>query len=90
MKLVRESKIRFTTWNIGTLKDRIHSDHIRERVEVTSITKKMVENHLRWFEHVQRRELNELVRIVDQMVWSPYKRGRGRPKRTLHLFNEIF
>ena len=36
--------------------------------------------------HVKRRELDESVRIVDQMVWSPYKRGRWRPKRTL---NEI-
>ena len=69
-----------------TLKDRICNDHIRERVGVTSITHKMVESRLSWFEHVQRRELDEPVRIVDQIVWSPYKRRRGRPKRTL---NEI-
>ena len=35
---------------------------------------------------VERRELDEPVTIVDQMVWSPYKRRRGRPKRT---FNEV-
>ena len=44
----------------------------------------MVENRLRWFGHVQRRELDEPVRIVDQMVWDPYIRKRGRPKRTLN------
>ena len=44
----------------------------------------MVESRLRCFGHVQRRELDEPVRIVDQMVWNPYKRRRGRPKRTLN------
>ena len=67
-----------------TLKDRIRNDHIRERVGVAPISEKMREYRLRWYGHVQRRELDEPVRIVDQMVWSPYKRGRGRPKRTLH------
>ena len=62
---------------------RIHNDHIRERVGVASITDKMVESRLRWFEHIQRRESDEPVTIIDQMVWSPYKRGRGRSKRTL-------
>ena len=38
-----------------TLKDRIRNDHIRERVGVALISKKMVENRLRWFGHVQRR-----------------------------------
>ena len=67
-----------------TIKDRIRNDHIRERVGVASISEKIVENRLRWFGHVQRRELDEPVRIVDQMVWNPYKRKRGRPKRTLN------
>ena len=31
-----------------------------------------------------QRELDESVRIVDQMVWNPYKRKRGRLKRTLN------
>ena len=49
----------------------------------------MVESHLRWFGHVQRRELDEPVRIVDQMVWDPYIRNRGRPKRTLDKVIQI-
>ena len=81
------TQMRMLRWMYGhTIKDRIHNDHIRERVGVASIAEKMVENCLRWFGHVQRRELDEPVRIVDQMIWSPYKRGRGRPKKTL---NEI-
>ena len=51
-----------------TLKDRIRNDHIHERVGVAPISEKMGEYRLRWYVHVQRRELDEPVRIVDQMV----------------------
>ena len=79
------TEMRMLIWMCShTTKDRIYNDHIRERVGVASITEKMVENRLRWFEHVQRRELEEPVRIVDKIIWSPYKRERGRSKRTLH------
>ena len=66
-----------------TLKDRIRNDHIRERVGVAPISEKMREYRLRWYEHLQRRELDEPVRIVEQMEREPYIRNRGRPKRTL-------
>ena len=47
------------------LKDRISNDHISERVGVTSISEKMRDYRLRWwYEHVQRRELDVIVRIV--------------------------
>ena len=67
-----------------TIKDRIRNDYIRERVGVAPISEKMVENRLRRYEHVQRRELDEPVRRVDQIVEDPYIRKRGRPKRTLN------
>ena len=51
-----------------TLKDRIRNDHIRERVEVALISEKMRDYRLRWYEHVQRRELDEPVRIVEEMI----------------------
>ena len=71
-------------WMSGyTLKDRIRNDHIRERVRVAPISEKMREYRLRWYGHVQRRELDEPVRIVEQMVREPYIRNRGSPKRTL-------
>ena len=66
-----------------TRRDRIRNEHIRERVEVAQISEKMAEYRLRWYGHVQRREVDEPVRIVEQMVSDPYIRNRGRPKRTL-------
>ena len=62
-----------------TLKDRIRNDHIRERVGlVVPISEKMRDYHLRWYGYVQ--ELDELVRITEQMVRELYIRNRGRPK----------
>ena len=46
------------------LKDRISNDHISERVGVTSISEKMRDYRLRWYEHVQRRELDEPVFLL--------------------------
>ena len=43
----------------------------------------MREYCLRWYGHIQRRELDEPVRIAEQMIREPYIRNRGRPKRTL-------
>ena len=39
-----------------------------------------------WYGHVQIRELDKPVRIVEQMVREPYIRNRGRPKRA---FDEV-
>ena len=47
------------------LKDRISNDHISERVGVTSISEKMRDYRLRWYKHIQRRELDVIVRIVE-------------------------
>ena len=55
-------------------------------MRVASIEEKMVESCLMLFVHVQRRQLDMPVMIVDQMVWSPSKWGRERPKKIL---NEI-
>ena len=78
------SEMKMLRWSSGyTLKDKIRNDHIRERVGVAPISEKMREYRLRWYGHIQRRELDELVRIVEQMVREPYIRNRGRPKRTL-------
>ena len=51
-----------------TIKDRIDNNYIREIFGVASIAKKMFDNCSRWLVHVQRRELDKQVRIVDQMV----------------------
>ena len=63
------AEMRMLRWMSGyTIKDRICNDHIRKRIGVATISDKMVENRLRWFGHIHRRELDEPVRIVDQMV----------------------
>jgi len=54
-----------------------------ERVGVTPIVEKLVENRLRWFGHVERRPVDAVVRRVDQMEESQVKRGRGRPRKTI-------
>ena len=60
--------------------DKIGDDYISERVEVTCITGKMVENCLSWT--CPNNHNKSLVRRVDQTTWSPIKRGRGRPRGT--------
>jgi hypothetical protein len=71
-------------WMSGkTRQDRIRNDTIRERVGVTPIVEKLVENRLRWFGHVERRPVDAVVRRVDQMEESQVKRGRGRHKKTI-------
>lgn len=68
------------------IKYEIRIDHIRERVGVAPIVEKMVENRFRWFDHVQRKQLDAPIRRVDQIMWSPSRSGRGRRKRT---FNRV-
>jgi hypothetical protein len=54
-----------------------------EKVGITLIIKKMVENRLRWFEYVERRNVDVVVRRVYQMEESQIKKGRERPKKTI-------
>jgi len=42
------------------------NDTIRDSVGVAPILEKIVENWLIWFEHVERRYVYDVVRIVDQ------------------------
>ena len=45
--------------------NKIRNDHISERVGVTSISEKMRDYRLRWYGHVQRRELDVLIKILE-------------------------
>ena len=63
-------------------KDKLRNGYIRDKVGVAPIDEKMIETRLRWFRHVQRRPPKAPV-IVDQMVFSPIRKDRIRPKRTL-------
>ena len=49
-------EMRMLRWICGhTRMDRVRNDDIRDRLEVTSIEEKLVQQRLRWFGHVQRR-----------------------------------
>jgi len=54
-----------------------------KRVRVTPIVEKVIENRLKWFEHVERGVGDVVVQRVDHMKESKIKRGRGRPIKTL-------
>jgi len=36
-----------------------------------------------WFQHVERRPVNSVVRRVNQIEGSQTTRGRGRPRKTI-------
>ena len=64
-------------------KDKLWNDYIQENIRVALIKKKMTEDRLRWFGHVQRRPTEAPMWKVNQMIFNPVRRGRERPKRTL-------
>jgi hypothetical protein len=70
-------------WICGyTRRDRVRDDDIRERLGVALVEEKLVQHHLRWFGHIQRRPAeapicNGVIRRTGNK-----KRGRGRPKLT--------
>jgi hypothetical protein len=43
----------------------------------------MVETRLRWFQHVERRPLDFVVRSVNWMEGSQITRDKGRPRKTI-------
>jgi hypothetical protein len=43
-------------------RDRIQNDDIHERLGVALVEEKLVQHHLRWFEHIQRRPAKALIR----------------------------
>ena len=59
------------------------NDTIKEGVRVAPIVKKLIENKLRWFGHVERRHVDIVGRKVDQMEENQIKRGKGIPRRTI-------
>ncbi|KAL6530710.1 hypothetical protein OROGR_014570 [Orobanche gracilis] len=77
------TELRMLRWMCGhTKKDRLRNEVIREKVRVTSIEDKIMENRLRWFGHVRRRPVDAPVRRLE--IWGTINivKGRGRPKKT--------
>ena len=45
------------------------------------ISRKIRENKLRWFDHVQRKTFDAIIRKVESIIVEG-KRSRGRPRKT--------
>jgi hypothetical protein len=74
-------------WICGnTRRDQVRNDYIRERLGVAPVEEKLVQHHLRWFEHIQRRPAEAPVRSGVIRRTSNEKRGRGRPNLTWEEF----
>jgi hypothetical protein len=55
--------MRMLRWSCEhTRTDRVQNDNIRERLEVTPVEEKLVQHHLRWFGHMQRRSAKTPIR----------------------------
>ena len=73
---------RMLRWMCGlSLKDRVSSEEIRERMGVDSVLDVVRRGRLRWLGHVLRKDENDWVKkCIDMDVHG--RRGRGRPKKT--------
>ena len=63
------------------LMDRFRNQEFRDKLVVAPISRKIRENRLRWFSHVQRKTFDAPVRRVESIIVEG-KRSRGRPRRT--------
>jgi hypothetical protein len=51
------------------------------RIGVIPVVEKTVETRLRWFGHIERRPVDYVVKIADQIDDSQITRGIGRPRK---------
>ena len=74
----------FTKWISGiTRKYMIRNEKICLKINVVSLCEKIMESYLRWFSHVQRREITAQVRKNELIQIERTKKDKGRPKITL-------
>lgn len=62
---------------------------ILRSVGIAPIVVKMVENKLKWFEHVERRLVESLVKRIDRMKTSQRAKCRGRPREIIREIIKI-
>lgn len=79
---VSVAEMRMLRWMCSkTRRDKIKNENITESVGIAPIVEKMVENRLRWFEHVERRPVDSVVRRIDRIKRKQTIRGRGDLER---------
>jgi hypothetical protein len=70
-------------WICGNIRrDRVQNDDIRERLGVTPVEEKLVQYHLRWFGHIQRRPAEAPIHSGVIRRSGNEKKDIGRPNLT--------
>ena len=87
MKVTNKRKIATTEMRMlrgilgGSKRDHMRNEDIRRILHITPIDEAMRCGRLRWIGHVQRRDADNVTRIVTNLA-IPGTRRRGRPKKT--------
>jgi hypothetical protein len=70
-------------WIYGNIRrDRVRNDDIRERLGVALVEEKLVQHHLRWFDHIQQRPAEAPVRNGVIRRTDNEKKNRAHPNLT--------
>ena len=64
------------------MRDKVPTVELRRRLGIEGVVKVMRRGRLRWFEHVERKEVNDWVSACSRNLEVAGSRGRGRPKMT--------
>jgi hypothetical protein len=67
------AEMRMLRWICGhTRKDRVRNNDIRERLGVAPVEEKLVQHHLRWFGHMQRRPAEAPIHngVQPNLTWE--------------------
>ncbi|KAK4347827.1 hypothetical protein RND71_034166 [Anisodus tanguticus] len=95
---MKVAEMRMLRWMCGhTRRDMSRNDDIRDKVGVSSVEEKMREARLRWFGHVQRRDINAPVRRCERLAMDGFMWGRAEslsetaalPTKVENLFPEM-
>jgi hypothetical protein len=80
-RLVRAERM-MVRWMCGvTLRDRVPSEELLERLDVVCVTELITRGRLRWFGHVERKEDSDWVKACQKFEVIG-KTGRGRNRKT--------
>ena len=75
-------EMRMVRWMCGvSLKDRVPSAELRERMGIESVSDVVKQNRLKWLGHVQQKDDDDWVKKIMSFEVEG-KRGWGRPRMT--------